>query len=157
MPRNDVIGKVHRLGLSGRATRVKKHRPRIDERRNNGNGKRAARTTAAKKLSPAKAILGDGQPLPPPHETDIARVTFAEMEQHHCKWPLGEPTVGFCGAERVHGLPYCTHHVKRAFTAWQPTDATQALSLSVALVANRLGRRDGQALDRVEELLKEDA
>ena len=158
--RNAVIGKMHRIGIqANRETMKRKRVLRVDERRNNGCGKRSERVSAAKKLSPARALLADCQPLPPPQETDIARVTFDQMadDQSLCKWPVGEPTVGFCGAASVAGLPYCTHHVKRASSAWQPTMPSQAPSRGVAMAATVFARGDGEYFDRVDELLKADA
>ena len=69
----------------------------------------------------------DGTPLPPPHETDIARVSFVELDEdghRHCKWPVG--TVEsihaplFCGAGRLPGASYCADHLRRAYQAPQP-------------------------------------
>jgi GcrA cell cycle regulator len=48
---------------------------------------------------------------------DQNQVTFAELEPHHCRWPIGEPRLPdfrFCGCRRVEGKPYCAEHVIRA-------------------------------------------
>lgn len=40
-------------------------------------------------------------------------VTFAELESHHCKYPLGNPRQSdfrFCGCTRLAGKPYCEAH-----------------------------------------------
>ena len=35
---------------------------------------------------------------------DIARIaSLLDLEDHHCKYPIGEPLTGFCGSERVRG------------------------------------------------------
>lgn len=44
-------------------------------------------------------------------------VTFAELEPHHCRWPIGDPRLSdfrFCGCTRVLGKPYCVEHVTMA-------------------------------------------
>lgn len=47
---------------------------------------------------------------------DQNQVTFAQLELHHCRWPLGDPRqldFRFCGCTRVPGKPYCeTHNIK---------------------------------------------
>lgn len=49
---------------------------------------------------------------------DIARVSIADLEPHHCRWPIGNPksgTFGYCGCQRENALtPYCEEHHKRA-------------------------------------------
>lgn len=49
-------------------------------------------------------------------ESDTA-VTFAELEFHHCKWPLGDPKRSdfrFCGCRRLTDKPYCETHTTLA-------------------------------------------
>lgn len=53
-------------------------------------------------------------------ETDT-EVTFAQLEHHHCRWPLGE--VGrvdfrFCGRTRHSSGPYCADHAAVAGTKY---------------------------------------
>jgi len=125
--RNAVIGKVHRLGLAGRATtsRMKSHRPR-------------ARGQASKRLmkprftslgNPAlrQLYLGDTEPyvpsaeelVIPPHE----RRSIQTLTEACCRWPIGDPQQAdfhFCGRKKVLGLPYCEFHARRAFQPPQP-------------------------------------
>src|SRR6185312_2025053 len=67
--RNAVIGKVHRLGLSGRATtsRMKSHRPRV---RTQSSAKRLMKPRFANVGNPAlrNLYLGDTEPYVPPAE-----------------------------------------------------------------------------------------
>jgi GcrA cell cycle regulator len=109
--RNAVIGKWHRLGL----VRAPKQRSRL-----RSEGSRTARrkekiARTPKRLPPAFFA----EPLPPPVETDIARVSFADLDRHHCRFPVGDPkdaTFGFCGCKPMLGLAYCEAHARRAFT-----------------------------------------
>ena len=147
--RNAVIGKVHRLGLSNRATPAKtaKEKPAPKEA---AKPKAAPKPAAAKetpKPAPAapanvparKPIITAGQPLPPqPSTSEIseeALATVAEVEkkakklelmqltEKTCKWPIGDPATEdfwFCGLSVQQGKPYCEAHNAVAF---QPMSA----------------------------------
>jgi len=124
--RNAVIGKVHRLGLSGRATtsRVKSHRPR---KRNPNAIKRPARARFPTAGNPAVRELYSGERyIPAVEEIDIPeaqRKTIQSLEACSCRWPVGDPQTPdfyFCGGKAVPGLPYCEHHARRAFQAPAP-------------------------------------
>lgn len=119
--RNAVIGKVHRLGLSGR---VKAGAP-IPQR--------------PAKPKPISAVPPVSEPVRPhveqagtaPSETsldhrwarDIAlpeskRVGILELRDSMCKWPIGDPSkpdFAFCGARSASGMPYCTEHCRIAY------------------------------------------
>jgi len=100
--RSSVLGKLHRLCLlrDGRPTSRKCTIP--------GRPRNPILTPYA---------------LPPREQTDIARVSWNDMnERHTCRWIPGDPMKTdqqeplFCGGERVSGLPYCTAHTMRAFS-----------------------------------------
>ena len=107
--RNAVIGKWHRMGL-----RRGYARPRnIEKSRSKGPQAKAKVRPARKRVVlPPMPV----EELPPPAVTDIARVSLMDLERHHCRWPVGEPTQGFCGCKPYPGLPYCEPHARRAFT-----------------------------------------
>ena len=120
--RNAVIGKVHRLGLSGRATtsRMKTHRPRARM----VNAKRSAKPRFAQAGNPAVRGLfsGEGEAYVPPAEEMIIplaeRKTIQTLTECSCRWPIGDPQMEdfhFCGKTKVPLLPYCEHHARRAF------------------------------------------
>lgn len=120
--RNAVIGKVHRLGLAGRATtsRTKTVRPRT----RSATAKRAAKPRA---LSPASSALrqlymADAEPFEPMAEELIIpvaeRKSILTLVECSCRWPIGDPQEAdfhFCGRTKVMGLPYCDVHARRAF------------------------------------------
>src|SRR5262245_23123766 len=124
--RNAGIGKVHRLGLSGRATtsRMKSHRPRV-------------RVQAAKRLKPRllntgnqvfrSLYLNDTEPYVAPAEEIVIpmgeRKYIQTLTESCCRWPIGDPQqpeFHFCGRKKIPGLPYCEVHARRAF---QPPQA----------------------------------
>ena len=144
--RNAVIGKVHRLGLSNRATSTsaKSAEPKAKAA---PKAKPAPKAEAAPKPAEArpanvparKPIITAGQPLPPqPSQSEIsaeALANLAEFErkakklklmqltERTCKWPIGDPATQdfwFCGHQTQSGKPYCETHVAVAF---QPMSA----------------------------------
>ncbi|MBY0296619.1 MAG: GcrA cell cycle regulator [Methylobacterium sp.] len=123
--RNAVIGKVHRLGLAGRAPKV--------------NGTVAPAPGAVRRPAPVVEVERPSSPAPsllappPPSlalvradprvEPEVAlpvseRVTIMELREFMCRWPMGDPAspdFRFCGARSITGLPYCTHHARIAY------------------------------------------
>ena len=125
--RNAVIGKVHRLGLSGRATtsRMKSHRPRARSQAS----KRLMKPRFATLGNPAlrQLYLGDSEPYTPSaEELEIPlneRRSIQTLTEVSCRWPIGDPQQSdfhFCGRKKVLGLPYCEFHARRAFQPPQP-------------------------------------
>ncbi|MDX2307683.1 MAG: GcrA family cell cycle regulator [Hyphomicrobium sp.] len=127
--RNAVIGKVHRLGLSGRATtiRIKSHRPRpksmhAAQAKRMGQKPRFPQPGA----SPLRNIFEVEPYQSTAEELDIPlaeRKTIQTLTECTCRWPIGDPQHAdfhFCGKQKVAGLPYCEFHARRAF---QPPQA----------------------------------
>jgi GcrA cell cycle regulator len=140
--RNAVIGKVHRLGLSGRATtsRQKSHRPRrpaaaaTQKRLAPGAKPRFAQTgnTAFRALyqGDAEAYVAPVEELVIPEKE---RKFITTLTDSCCRWPIGDPQhddFHFCGKGKVTGLPYCEFHARRAF---QPPQARRRDSAYQAL------------------------
>jgi GcrA cell cycle regulator len=123
--RNAVIGKVHRLGLSGRATttRIKSSRPR------RAPAPKRPRPQFKQPGNPAFRSLYQGEAevyQPPAEEMEIPvgeRKSLQDLTESSCRWPIGDPQMAdfhFCNKKKVPGLPYCEHHARRAF---QPPSA----------------------------------
>ncbi|MGD9670979.1 MAG: GcrA family cell cycle regulator [Hyphomicrobiaceae bacterium] len=122
--RNAVIGKVHRLGLSGRATttRMKSHRPR--PRMSQTTAKRPQKARFAQVGNPALRALyqPDAEPFVPAQEELVIplkeRKSIQTLTECNCRWPIGDPQHSdfhFCGKTKVAGLPYCEFHARRAY------------------------------------------
>jgi GcrA cell cycle regulator len=130
--RNAVIGKVHRLGLSGRAKSPSPAAPRVRQRpaattprapmatrtSNGGGGGHVVRGNTALAFSIDTAV--DTQPVF--HEDVVVpmslRVTIVELKEAMCRWPLGDPTTPefrYCGIQSTGSGPYCAHHGKMAY------------------------------------------
>lgn len=126
--RNAVIGKVHRLGLSGRATTSRSSTVRT----------RPSRLSATRRaLKPKFAQIGnvairslyhpEAEPFTPTYqelEIPLAeRKTLQDLTESNCRWPIGDPQHAdfhFCNRSKVPGLSYCEHHARRAFQPPQP-------------------------------------
>ncbi|CAH1651312.1 GcrA cell cycle regulator [Hyphomicrobiales bacterium] len=129
--RNAVIGKVHRLGLSGRAksTAGSSPRPRKPVRQP-GVASPAPAVTVPGPMRTSAALapqpLAEAAPvlvrLAQPREDVVIpmseRVTIMELRESMCRWPMGDPTTPefrFCGARSELGMPYCSHHSRIAY------------------------------------------
>jgi GcrA cell cycle regulator len=121
--RQCVIGKVHRLGLSGRITTVRTKRSGA-----NKNRRALKRRMWAAAKSPLQPSLPRFDPVPFTSEPDLVippgeRKTLAELEAADCRWGIGhvgEAEFHFCGRPRANGLPYCEYHCRRAYQAAIP-------------------------------------
>lgn len=150
--RNAVIGKVHRLGLSGRATtsRMKSHRPRTRPQPNPSGQKRLMKPRFATNVgNPAlrNLYLGDSEPYTPAaEEIEIPlkeRKYIQTLTETCCRWPIGDPQQSdfhFCGKKKVTGLPYCELHARRAFQPPQPRRRDREVSLPALTVASATPR-----------------
>lgn len=129
LTRNAVIGKVYRLGLSGRtkASGAVEVAPRTRVKPVAHTAVQAASTVPVVRGNTALAI----RPAPVPTEAPVATeevvvafvepVTIVELRESMCRWPIGDPGSSefrFCGAAKRPGSgPYCAHH---AGIAYQP-------------------------------------
>ena len=139
--RNAVIGKVHRLGLSGRATtsRMKSHRPRRQVAATTQK-RMATKPRFAQVGNTALRALyqGDAEPFTPAVEELVIpekeRKYITTLTDSCCRWPIGDPQHAdfhFCGKGKVTGLPYCEFHARRAF---QPPQARRREAASYQIV-----------------------
>lgn len=115
--RNAVIGKVHRLGLAGRATpsRPAKRPVRINRPRVVGA---ATATTGARTRQPPQPYIEPEKPVLEPAVFDDGSIaTVLTLNDRMCKWPIGDPqdeTFAFCGRNACSG-PYCAEHARHAY------------------------------------------
>lgn len=124
--RNAVIGKVHRLGLSGRATPSRPARARTPGPRTLVRGRPDPLTgearneeRIARERSEAHEPAAQEERMLEPSQ----RATVLTLTEHTCKWPIGDPGrpgFHFCGRGADNGSPYCTEHARLAY---QPVQA----------------------------------
>jgi GcrA cell cycle regulator len=126
--RNAVIGKVHRLGLAGRATtsRIRSARPRTNvalfPSRSSQVQYRTFGNTALKVASdPQERKSASVIPLRALPELEPAPegvITLIDLKENMCHWPVGDPMeegFHFCGRRKSFGIPYCEHHAAIAY------------------------------------------
>ncbi|MEM9495466.1 MAG: GcrA family cell cycle regulator [Pseudomonadota bacterium] len=109
--RNAVIGKVHRLGLSGRATPAKPQRGRA------GAEPKNEETTEIAPVAEVKPIIAEPDFISPAL-LDGDAMTVATIKNNMCKWPIGDPASDdfhFCGQPTSAGKSYCAYHARMAF------------------------------------------
>ena len=105
--RNAVIGKVHRLGLSGRATpsRPVKRPPRLARPKPQPMPRQATATRGGNALAvraePTHTHISEAEAnIEPQRLPNGDMVTVLTVKDTMCKWPIGDPaeaTFGFCG------------------------------------------------------------
>lgn len=115
--RNAVIGKVHRLGLSGRAKSPSSSSPRPRKARSGGHMLRVQRP----QMRGNTALAYDYEPEPEPEMLEIPveqRKTLLQLNENTCRWPIGDPSSTeffFCGGDSVNEQPYCSFHSRVAY------------------------------------------
>src|ERR1041385_1318064 len=116
--RNAVIGKVHRLGLSGRAKSPSSSSPRPRKARSSGM-LRVSRPS----MRGNTALAYDYDVDPEPELIGILgeqRKTLLQLNEKPCRWPVGDPGSAdffFCGGEAANELPYCSYHRSEEHTS----------------------------------------
>jgi GcrA cell cycle regulator len=119
--RNAVIGKVHRLGLSGRAKSPSSAMPRQRKPRTTGHIMRVPRSAMRGNTALAALHEYDLEPEPELIENIIPlgqRCSLLDLNDEKCRWPIGDPGLPeffFCGGKPVDGLPYCGYHSRVAY------------------------------------------
>ncbi len=124
--RNAVIGKVHRLGLSGRAKSPSSAAPRPRKPRTASHMLRVTRSSMRGNTALAHAYEFDIEPETEPIDNVIPlgqRRSLLELTEDTCRWPIGDPGSAdfyFCGGPAITSLPYCAYHSR---IAYQPANA----------------------------------
>ena len=142
--RNAVIGKVHRLKLSGRgktttaAPRSKKVNtvaatPRPAATTHSNGASRPQATTTIRTATVTQTVGATALQMEYVADAVTERVvrpasdvvvpisrklTLLQLSERTCKWPIGDPLnddFHFCGCESPDNSPYCTYHQRLAY------------------------------------------
>jgi GcrA cell cycle regulator len=144
--RNAVIGKAHRMGLSGRPSPIKKPVP----------VKKDAAAAPARKEAPkdvkksAPPSGGKANPALAKETEELKKiekemvplgggVSLLELNERMCKWPIGDPReadFSFCGRGIRVGTPYCPEHAAMAYQTSSRSRNQSHVHAHPAAVAN---------------------
>ena len=119
--RNAVIGKVHRLGLSGRAAPSQPSRPVFKAPR----APRPAAAPAPRRIeghAPRSHGPTPAEPRQVYYPEEPGSATVLTLGAHMCKWPIGDPATDnftFCGRRADQDGPYCAEHARVAYQPQQ--------------------------------------
>ena len=113
--RNAVIGKIHRLGLSGE--RPAGARARATDCPLRARHPRRSTQRHLLRLAYARAPLGEEVSL----DTAIVSLhpcSLIDIADRQCRWPIGDPASTdflFCGNDAINGFTYCLGHARMAY------------------------------------------
>jgi GcrA cell cycle regulator len=142
--RNAVIGKVHRLKLSGRAKpassapRARSSASRQVRRVASPSGGRSLGMGGGGGMMKSRSMGGGGvmgatalkiseeyvtEAYVAPQAAELfipveKRLNLLQLSEETCKWPIGDPLTPdfyFCGQHSNDGKPYCEFHSRRAY------------------------------------------
>lgn len=138
--KNSIVGKVHRLGLSGRPSPIKKKTDAAPQEAKKETSPQNSKTEAApadvsmpQKESPAVKATEKKAPAVEKEEIseplafkstpryEISRegkIALTELDNHTCRWPIGDPkdeNFHFCGRRVRLGQTYCEEHAALAY------------------------------------------
>jgi len=128
--RNAVIGKAHRMGLSGRPSPIKKPaaQPKKEKEAAAAKPAKGALKDKARPTAPAPgsakvnaAIQKEVEELKKIEKEVLplnGGVALIDLTERMCKWPIGDPREDdftFCGRGIRQGTPYCPDHAAMAY------------------------------------------
>lgn len=133
--KNSIVGKVHRLGLSGRPSPIKKKDEPVKEK-----NETVKEEKTIKKAKPEKPVKEEKTPKPEikteipelkeerieiirssskvEHPKKHHKVMLTDLDNHTCRWPIGDPkdeNFHFCGKKIKIGQTYCEEHANIAY------------------------------------------
>ncbi len=134
--KNSIVGKVHRLGLSGRPSPIKKKEDEPQAPKN--VEKKAAQPQPAEPRAPKETVKETTAPVRARHveketesktaplpttktekaQKNIYNLSLTDLDNHTCRWPLGDPkdeNFHFCGKKVRVGQTYCDEHAAVAY------------------------------------------
>lgn len=154
--RNAVIGKVHRLGLAGRATpsrpvkriatpivRVRPVAPAAPAPILSVSEKPAVQPCIQNVEQPSTIHVARPTKATPRPKRDGQIIGVLELGPNMCKWPIGDPgdtDFGFCGGHCISAAVYCEEHAAIAFQPAMARRPGVTRDDRVASEARRLAR-----------------
>lgn len=115
--RNAVIGKVHRLGLSGRAAPSQPARATFRPSRPRPAAQPTQAPSAPRRIEAVQPRPMTAQSVPAVMPDLPGTATVMTLGAHMCKWPIGDPSsseFSFCGRRASENV-YCVEHARVAY------------------------------------------
>lgn len=154
--RSAVVGKIHRLRQKGHVLReervtdavraaYQRRRAKLAHRHKLKTlGVRPGVPTASGRPKSTRRhfldqLLKEAADAPKPvQEVGVPKITsILDLEEVHCRWVIHHATGnGWCGEDRVGGLPYCRQHASRAYAP--PEAARHKMSTAAPMSGLRL-------------------
>ncbi len=137
--KNSIVGKVHRLGLSGRPSPIKKKEDKPANTtpvKTSEEKKPSEKTVSASapkaetpkteniKAEPEKKVFTAPKTeekleiRPQSTKQPGSKTMLVDLDNHTCRWPLGDPkdeNFHFCGKKIHIGQTYCEEHANIAY------------------------------------------
>ncbi len=133
--KNSIVGKVHRLGLSGRPSPIKKKEDAPVKEENKAEVKEtsevltkptkaktekapAVKTPKPEKKDEEEIILEEKIEVSTPKHNHSGNTSLTDLDNHTCRWPIGDPkdeNFHFCGRKVRIGQTYCDEHANIAY------------------------------------------
>lgn len=129
--KNSIVGKVHRLGLSGRPSPIKKKDTSETTPTNIDVSETPVKTSSPKtekKIGkPDKKAEEKELPIfseekietsALSHHSHNGNTSLTDLDNHTCRWPIGDPkdeNFHFCGKKVRIGQTYCDEHANIAY------------------------------------------
>ena len=129
--KNSVVGKVHRLQLSGRPSPIKKKdsptketpapsKPSKAEKPTQQVSKSKEEKAPQKKEEIEELIVSTSISTAEPkaQSRSSGKTMLTDLDNHTCRWPIGDPkdeNFHFCGKKVKIGQTYCEEHANIAY------------------------------------------
>lgn len=124
--KNSIIGKVHRLCLTARPSPIKKSsstdkkdsKEKATPAKQTKKATKETTTTVRKAKETVKQAPKNTKEVPTPAVQEVTRIPLVKLDNHTCRWPLGDPRdedFCFCGKKIKTGQTYCEEHSAVAY------------------------------------------
>lgn len=163
--RNAVIGKAHRMGLSGRPSPIKNTPAKKEAAPKAAKPAAAApaargakKTRAAAPAKPNLALVKEAEELKKIEKEAVpvgGGVALIDLTERMCKWPIGdpkEPDFTFCGLGIRVGTPYCPNHAAMAYQT-----SSRSRNAAAAAAAAKEEEADVEEVEDVDSDTDDDA
>ncbi len=130
--KNSIVGKVHRLGLSGRPSPIKKKednnstttpaQPVAEVEKKTTTKEKTEKKVTKTQVAPKEEKEEVVETIKPQElnksKHHHGKTMLTDLDNHTCRWPIGDPkdeNFHFCGKKVRLGQTYCDEHANIAY------------------------------------------